>query len=404
MNAIHAVSDSPRFYGGMTISAIPDLARPIMVYGLTSTFRDGWRPFVTNMKTARLAAREVKLAGTGLDMVLDTRTQAMADLFQDFQRGSVFERALDNASARFGMVSLMAPWNAAHKQMNGVMVMSNVLRAARAVAEGKATPKQIERLAASGINDQMARRISKEFGAGGEIRDGVYLPNTEDWTDAGARNALRAAIVRDVDRIIVTPGVERPLWTSQTWGRLMGQFKAFAFASTQRTLMAGLQQRDAAFVSGLFATLALGALSFWLKAFVAGEERFAQAQNASAAIWATEAVDNSGILGILSDVNNIAEKATRGRVGLSYFTGHQASRYQSRSAVGSLLGPTYDLAASAFQISGATSSGEWTAGDTRAVRKMLPFQNLFWLRQTLNEIERRVNATLGVKQRAAGAR
>ena len=98
------------------------------INGLTTTFRDGWRPFITNLKTARLAAKEVKLAGTALDMVLDTRNLAVADLFQDFQKGSAFERALEGTSFRFGVVSLMAPWNATMKQVTGVMVMANMLR------------------------------------------------------------------------------------------------------------------------------------------------------------------------------------------------------------------------------------------------------------------------------------
>src|SRR5690606_12109585 len=80
--------NSLRLLGGMTISAIPDLAKPVFQYGLTRTFRDGFLPMVTNFRSYRLAGEEVKAAGTALDMVLDSRTMALADITDDFGRHS----------------------------------------------------------------------------------------------------------------------------------------------------------------------------------------------------------------------------------------------------------------------------------------------------------------------------
>ena len=98
--------------GGMTISAIPDMGKIIFQHGMTSTFRDGFLPLVRNIKAVKLAGEEVKAAGTALDMVLDSRVMAIADITDDFGRHSKFERGLTALSSKFGVVSLMAPWNA----------------------------------------------------------------------------------------------------------------------------------------------------------------------------------------------------------------------------------------------------------------------------------------------------
>src|SRR5690606_17562426 len=44
-----------RLLGGMTISAIPDMAKVVFIHGLTSTFRDGFLPLMRNLKAVRLA-------------------------------------------------------------------------------------------------------------------------------------------------------------------------------------------------------------------------------------------------------------------------------------------------------------------------------------------------------------
>lgn len=385
-----------RLLGGMTIAAIPDMARPIKRYGLTSTFRSGFAPLVRNFKATRIAAKEVKKAGAALDMVLDTRARSIADLFDDWQRGSKFERALEGASSRFGLVSLMAPWNAAMKQFVGTIAMDETLRAAKAVVAGNATRKQISRLAENGIDEALAKRIWGQFeNGGGSVERGLHLPNTEDWVDRKAIEALRAAIVREADNVIVTPGLELPLWMSTPLGKMLGQFKSFAMASTQKILIAGLQQKDAAFLSGVVLSLGLGALSTWLYTLASARDT----SNWSLAKWGTEAVDRSGLLTIFSEANNIAEKVSRGRVGLSAFTGEMASRYQSRNAAGAMLGPSFGLATDALSATGSAFAGDWGASDSRAVRRIMPYQNLFYLRRLLDQVEGGVNDAFGVPQR-----
>lgn len=371
-----------RLLGGMTISALPDMAGVIMKHGLTSTFRDGFIPLVTNFRAFRAAADEVKQAGTALDMILDSRAMSLADITGDYGRNSKFERGIQSLSSRFGVSSLMAPWNASMKQFSGLIVMTNVLKAAERVAKGQALKGDVRKLAAGGINADLAQRIFTQFSQHGDNQAGVLLAKAGNWTDRQAIDAFRTAVVRDVDRIIVTPGQDKPLWMSTELGKTIGQFRSFGISAMQRTMLAGLQQRDAATLNGAMVALGLGAMSYWAKQTIAGKDL-----SDNPAVWAVEAFDKSGITGWLMDANNIAEKATRGTVGLSAITGEQVTRYASRNITGAILGPTPDALADIFQVSGAVFAGDATKSDLKKVRQLVPFQNLFYLRSLFNQVE-----------------
>ncbi|MDW9762148.1 hypothetical protein GOB02_21665 [Sinorhizobium meliloti] len=375
----------------MTISAIPDMGKVVFTHGLTSTFRDGFIPMIRNFKGFRLAAKEVKQAGTALDMILDSRAMALADITGDFGRHSKFERGIKAMSSRFGVASLMAPWNASMKQFAGLVTMTNVLKASQRVANGTATEKDITRLAASSINEDLAKRIAAQFGKHGDEQDGILLAKAADWSDRSAREAFRAAVVRDVDRIIVTPGQDKPLWMSTELGKTIGQFKSFGISSMQRTALAGLQQRDAATLNGVLVMLGLGAMTYWAKQTAAG-----QPLSDNPAQWAVEAFDKSGLTGYLMEANNMSEKLTRGRVGFSALTGEQVSRYASRNVTGAFLGPTPDAIADIFQISGSIFAGDTTKADLRKARQLIPGQNLFYFRELFNQVEGATGEALGL--------
>ncbi|WP_085905912.1 hypothetical protein [Kiloniella majae] len=382
-----------RLLGGMTLSAIPDIARPIMVHGFNRVFGAGFVPMVKNFKAYRIASNEVKLAGTALDMVLDSRSMAIADVLDNFGRQTVVERGLQAATDRFGKVALMAPWNAAMKQFSGIITMTRMIQASDAIRNGGGKAKEVEKLASQGIDQSMAVRISEQFEQFGEISDGIYMANTSQWIDKDALEAFRAGLVKEVDKIIITPGQDKPLWMSTETGKVIGQFKSFGLASTQRALLSGLQDRDLNALQGAAFMVGLGSLSYAFKTWDAGRE-----VSDDPTVWLAEGVDRSGLTGWLFEANNVMEKVSRGTVGVSALTGGpQMSRYQSRNILGSLVGPTAGTIKDLSQAVGSATSGDWTQSDSRALRRLLPYQNLMGMRQVFDEAEKGINESLGVR-------
>lgn len=364
--------------GGMTVSSIPDLARPVMVHGIMQVMKSAIVPMVKNFRKFRIAGAEAKKAGTALEMVLDSRSMSMADIGDVYGRHTQFERGTQYLVENFGKVTLMSPWNAALKQFASVITQDRVLTAA--LKGGGMSKREIEYMALSGINENTAQRIAEQFRKHGTESDGVKLANTQAWTDREAIDAYRAAIVKDVDRVIVTPGVgDRPLWTSNEMGKMIAQFKTFAFASTQRVLISGLQQRDMAVLNGTLLSTALGMGVYYLKT---PEERLSD----DPIVWVLEGVDRSGVMGWLYEANNMMEKATSGRVGINRLVGGTpSSRYASRGPISALFGPSVGRIEDAVQAGSSLSMGELTEADHRAMRRLLPYQNVFYLRGILDQ-------------------
>jgi hypothetical protein len=397
-NAAKAVNNLTSM-GSAALSSLPDMAGVVFRYGFTTALRDGWAPFFRGLTSSTEEwgkfKSQMRAIGIGVETAINARQHSLDDVVDVYRPQSRVERVLQGASDKFFIANLLAPLTDAQKLIASHAAVSEILRAARAVAEGKATKRQIGNLAESGIDGQMAGRIWREFGElkRGEVIDGVHLPNTADWKDKGAADALNGAVAREVDIAVVTPGQEKPLWMSKPVISILGQFKAFTAAATERILVANLQRRDAAALSGLVFSVGLGMLTYKLNSFLGGKPTSDRPQD-----WFKEGIARGGLLGWFEEGNALASKATRGSADIYRTIGADKplSRFASRSAADMLLGPTWGKVESLPKITGALSSGEWSASDSSALRRLIPGQNLFWLRGLLNKVEESANAAAGV--------
>lgn len=369
-----------RLLGGMTVSAIPDLGRTVMVHGLRRNAK-GLAQMATSWKRFKVSANEVKLAGTAWDMVMNTRAIQLADVGDLYKGGTRFERGLRAAQDTFGIPSLMAPWNAALKQWSGVITQTRML-------EGIVNGTDTRKLAQLGLGDDMIQKIKGQFQQFGDQTEDVWLAQTAAWTDREAAQAFQAALVKDVDNIIVTPGVaDRPLFMSTELGKVAFQFKSFAFAATNQVLVAGLQQRDAAFLNGLMLSVGLGGVVYGAKQTLAGREVDVRPTKVI-----LEAVDRSGVTGYWMDLNNMIATASSGTVSIGRVAGidDPMSRYATRNVQGIFLGPTAGAISDMSKVIrsfGVLGQEEFRESDLHAIRKLIPYQNLFYTRKLFDIAE-----------------
>jgi hypothetical protein len=384
-----------RLLGGMTLSAVPDMGRHVMVHGMQRTMNDGIAAMITDFKGWKYAVEDLREASVGLDMALSTTARARANMDEWTPVSGRVDAVSQTIAQNFGNVTLMNQWNTAQKTFAGIMTQTRMMRAIQDVGAGKTIGKsEITNLASHGIDRDMAKRIAAQFKKHGQSREKVLVPNAREWDDAVAANTFRAAVRKQVDEIIVTPGLDRPLWMSRPGWRLVGQFRSFSFASMQRVAMAGMQQADAAALGGVMMMIGMGAMVYGTKTVLAGRE-----VSDDPRVWLTEGIDRSGITGWFFDVNNIIEKATRGTVGVNALIGGpQMSRYASRNVTDSILGPTLGLSQDFFTLTGSAFSRDWKESDTHAMRRLLPYQNVIYLRSLFDQVENGTNQALGVQQ------
>lgn len=392
--------NTSRMMGKVLVSSIPDLGRPIMKHGLTRALRDGFVPFIANTKRMQLSRKEAHLAALGLDPIIHSRAYQFADLLDEYGRTSKVERGVEFIATKTGLIGAFDYWNKAMKEISASVALVRFSDALGIVAGGaKATDKEVlkatELLAAHGIDPKLATKIWDEFlspGGADEI-DGVLIPNTEMWKDAGAVRSFRAALAHNVNDTIITPGMERPSWMDDTLGgRLIGQFKSFGMASSSKTLMAGVQQHDMAVLQGAGISLALGALSYYLWAVATGGRAYEEMLTAGPDKWADEAVSRSGLLAALGDAQKILSEIPMGRdaegktVSYATFSKRPLTRYAGAGLVDALMGPSFDAVSKAAAI--LTGLHEPTDATLHALRLLTPLQNVIGLSRAFDAVEK----------------
>ncbi|MEL5478261.1 hypothetical protein PTR33_06950 [Serratia nevei] len=359
--------------GGMTVSAIPDLARGVMVNGFSNSMR-GYSALISRSPAFKASRAEMQKMAVGLETILHTRARTMGDLVDSSSRTTAVEAGMERVTDVFGKLTLMGHFDDVNKSVNGMITSDSIL-------SGAAAAKKLAKL---GINPNMAGRIRSEFQEHGEVIDGWHIGNFEKWDDQHVAGVFQSAVLKDVNNTVITPGIgDTPLWASTPLGKTVFQFKSFATASYNRATLGGLQEGTAQFYYGTAFQIGLGALTYALKQAANGKDIDTSPQK-----LVLEGLDRSGILGPLMEYNNMAEKASGGMVGLGaiFGTGTQ-SRYASRGFIGSALGPTFGLLDTLTDVTSGVLNGD--AGDRviHNARTLLPGNNLFWIAPLINQVD-----------------
>jgi hypothetical protein len=393
--------------GTAFITSVPDAARGVMVHGLQTTFRDGYYPFIKGLISKDVAdqakrsqiQRELKLMGIGIDTWLGSRANAMLDIFNTYSRQSKPERFFEWTARMTPRVAMFGQWTDVMQTIVGGATMARLVRGIQDISHGRADSATIQYLASVGMDEQTVRRIWKQLDTpnGGtryadwrKVRDpdasdkydDLVLPNIESWDDLEAARAFSAAMHHEVRRIIVTPGVEKPLWADETMaGRLLYQFRSFTFSSTQKMLLSGLQQRDMALfnvVQGTMFSLALGTLSYYIYGLTVGGQTREKMLDADWRTWADQAIYRSGMLGAFGEAQTIGGELPALRPYL-YFSDRELAGRRPEGVMEAVLGPSYSKAGTLATV--LAGFDQPTQGTAKQVKQLIPWQNVFWLRQ-----------------------
>lgn len=367
-----------RFMGGVVASSIPDIARTVMANGIVNVFSKGLVPLVTKTKSFKLAAGEAKRYGIGVDVLMGGRSEIIADVADYSQGGTAFERGVRSMANSFGKVNLMDYWTAGAKQLHAVVAQTEM---AEMLTKGK-FDKRFQQL---GISEADGKNIGQQLKRYGKKIDGVWIANTRDWDSQELAAIWGAGLRRESDRVIVVPGQEKPLFMSTEMGKTFLQFRSFMFSATQRMFIAGIQGQDANYMQGVLGLTSLGMMAYAFKQWDANRPL-----SDEPAVWVTEGIDRSGVTGIIMEMNNTVEKLSNNNFGLRPMLGiaTPASRFASRSQAEAFLGPTFgSLLATSMKVAGGVSGGDVAESDIRAIRRLLPYQNLLIFRQGLDKVE-----------------
>ena len=394
------------------IAQVVDTARLVMINGMSKTFKVQLEMFQSGMakELVKMSKNSTQLGGEALDMIDSSRAMGMYGMEDAFGVFNKMERGMSKVgNLYFTFLNASNPWNASVKTMAGFFNGTRIIENVEKIALGKKISKlNRARLNNIGIDDTIAREIYKQYqkhgvGKNGKIStkaDGndfkyMRVANSDSWDNTPeaikASEIYHQGLGKQVNVDIVTPSKgDIPLWANSEMGGAIAQFKKFGAAATQRMLLRGLQEKDTNFMQGVFLLMGAGMMvdAFRQKQF---------GKDYSKKPFPTKLVDGfdrSGLGGIFSDINNAIERLGNNQVGLRPLLGGKKpyGTYKDilNNPIPDVLGPTANQITNIADIMWTWGTGKYNHHTARNVRRLVPFQNVWFLDSVFDKLEKNV--------------
>jgi len=295
-----------------------------------------------------------------------------------------FDKGMDAVTKRFTKLTGLDKWNAVHKQIAVQAIESRMVRTIKA---GDPSAKDIAMLEFFGIDLADLPKYRKLFDSHANEKRGLHFANAGDWDGPDGRR-LRlnwtAAAFKGANDTVVTPSVgdlPDPA-TANPFGRSVFQFRNFMISSTQRHLFPDVQRlmafRDADVAINMAFLTMTGMMVYSANEWLNGRDPFAGDKWAQT--MALEGADRGGAFGIITEGSSTAMKL----LGIPLPGGQGPSRFRSRNDIDALFGPSLGLARDVQQAGASLWRDDFISGDAARIRRLVPMQNLIWLRMLLD--------------------
>ena len=396
--------------GQASIAALADIGRGVMSVGFKKAFDGAIHRFGDAASDFHRAGKEVTgQIGEAAEAATHGRFQMMFDI-DGFSMGETFvEKFFQGGVNKMFILNILAPYTDMMKRFYGSLIVSDMLKISVRWANdyayvrvgdeyvlkgtaGKLNEAEKGFLKRNGIGIHEAIAISDQWKKHGDSGEFLDFSNVQAWDDPLAANTFKGAAITEINNAVITPGVSEKLnFMSTPAGSMMMQFRSFAMSATHKTLLAGMQQRDAKVLHGILATVAMGYIVDLMKSPSYDKRDLTSLDRL------VQAVDYSGVTGILFDMNNMVEFATAHResmphLGIRPMFGVE-SPWMSETKVPSLaqrLGQPFGPTASLFGdlVQSVFDPNAQGSDLVRSMRRLLPFNNLLYVDWLFDRMQR----------------
>ena len=375
--------------GRSVMMALGDIGNVVVSQGLVRSMGHAVETFASGISDGniKLIRNEVDLAGSVSEVILGQRYHQMTDFgvavgSSTSPRLSKFERRLANASQRFFLFNLLGPWTDMARRFSGGMLQSRLIENSRLWKKGLLNKEEQKIMSRLGISKQQAIQFADEWEAAGSLKHkSMFIASTDNWISTQAVSTFRAAMNTEINRMVPTPGaVDKPkALLKSEWWKVIGQYRGFSIAATHRIMGAGIHTKGANKFSGFMSMIGIAMMvdSFkrpdYIKLPI--EEQLLRA------------VELSAVTGIILDLNDTIERASAGTIGLRPALGmdirERNPNWSNRmGTLGAVPNQWLTL------MYGLTSDQAETDDAARAIRYMIPYNNLLWWNETFNRVQR----------------
>ena len=188
-----------KLYNALTmltgIAQTVDVARLVMVNGITRTFRNSYEALTSGYakEIFNMSKRSAQLGGEALDMWNSSRAMSMYGVEDAFGVFNRFERGFSSlGNLYFTFLNLSNPWNTAAKSIASLFNGTRLIEVAEQIAKGeKVTKVNRARMLNLGINDDMAKQIYQQYQKYGVGKNGkkTFKQNGDDYKTMRVANS-----------------------------------------------------------------------------------------------------------------------------------------------------------------------------------------------------------------------
>jgi hypothetical protein len=393
--------NATRQLGAMLIPSFGDVAGTVSKTGLKNIAR-AIKPFSQRVRGLNLEAKEASELVGIIELVSASRMHALNNSAELGINQGTTARMMGRVSQTFYKATGILWWNQGMKEIAIIGWGDRMLKAAARPSKMSKADKMW--LARDGWDEAKLAQLADLHRRYPTKQDSTDMLNTgsiyEDWnsstvTERSARDAdvrladeYNATLLKHAERAVVTPGAgDFPSFiTGHPFLKLLGQYKGFGAASINKTtipMAQGMIAGDANMAFGFMGLTTLGATAYMLRQTMYDREISENPQT-----LAYEGLLRGGALGLYSDGMAISQKMTQNWFGLGDQLGIETpSRYYARGLLTDVLGPTAGLAEDAGYMihaaSGLARGEQLSESDKAKGARMLPFNNLFYLRAVL---------------------
>lgn len=391
--------------GMVVVSSIPDAMRPVFAHGMRTVAGKGWAPYLSGLKgdqgrSFRMASHE---ANSRIGVALEVQLQGRAKEFMDLAKQHAYgrtkaERGISALAGKAGMVGLFDLQTTVFKSVAADVVHATmgeyVPAVSRALARGQVdetTQPMLLYLRNLGLRDVDIMRIGaamEQPGAMEKFSNGGVIPNFDAWEDMAAFRSYAAAVTRETNKLVITPGLERPNWTDENLAfSLLAQFQSFLYGAHSRIVLSGLQGNEPYLLQGIAASLAAGATAYYLSGVSRGGKAYDEVVNSSPQMWLYKAVDRSGILGAIHIPLGVGEKVPFLNEYWAFGGGEPKGRVTGADAIAAAGGPTASqLIKFGDLMVNVNKEGQAEKSLSKARRLFMPYQNNFAFRRLFDSM------------------
>ena len=398
-----------RFLGSAGLSAVSDLAVPIIRQGFFTSMSD-WLPLYLT-KVASIFTKEthafqmnksfIQDLGYGIQTQIAMRQKAFLSDGDALVNHAFWREPIQFVKDTFGNLTVVNQISDFTEQTGGHLSISRTLRILyNKFEKGIYSEADRIRMRQVGISpeiEEVLYKMAKEGGAGRS--GGSFYSNYDQWNintadRVRAVHEFKSSVINDIDASRLRPGKQDlPTIAHDPRWKLVIQFKDWMFAANSRLLIGGAQKLGYGqyeLLAGFMFSMGMGALSYVLNALAKNPT---EVPNLSMDKLFKEGFDRCGFAGIWSDPWNVSKK-------LGLIPGDIPTRYQSRGAISSVIGPSigtpvellWDLAQIRKAIAGDI---DYTSRQTKEIETLVPAQNVFYWRYMFDQVFQNTAVALG---------